>query len=117
MEQTITTSRGQTWLRALGLGVTFFVLARFANQLVFPPHPSAVLWLPSGIALAFLLRSPQRSWPVLLVAVFVAELASAFVQGFPIPLWCMGLWGLANCLRVWVGAWLIRHFMGTPSRW
>jgi integral membrane sensor domain MASE1 len=59
----MTASRDETWLRALVLGVTFFVVGRFANQLVFPPHPSAVLWLPSGIALAFLLRSPPQSWP------------------------------------------------------
>jgi signal transduction histidine kinase len=116
MEQAITARRDPAWLRALVLGVTFFVVGRFANQLVFPPHPSAVLWLPSGIALAFLLRSPPRSWPVLLAAVFVAEVASVLVHGFPIPLWVSGLWGLANCLRALVGAWLIRHFVGTTVR-
>jgi signal transduction histidine kinase len=116
MDQAMTANRDETWLRALVLGVSFFVVGRFANQLAFPPHPSAVLWLPSGIALAFLLRSPPRSWPALLAAVLVSELALVLSQGFPIPLWVSGLWGLGNCLRALVGAWLIRRFVGTAVR-
>ncbi|MFL5350084.1 MAG: MASE1 domain-containing protein [Hyalangium sp.] len=116
MEQTRTASWDETWRRALVLGVMYFVVANFANQLVFPPHPSAVLWLPSGIALAFLLRSPPRRWPALLATVFVAEVASVLVHGFPLPFWVSGLWGLANCLRALTGAWLMRRFVGPDIR-
>ncbi|WP_437852242.1 MASE1 domain-containing protein [Sorangium sp. So ce363] len=93
--------------------MAFFVVARLANQFAFPPHPSSVLWLPSGLTLAFLLRSPPQRWPALLAAVFVAEVTSVLVHPFPIPPWVSGLWGLANCLRTLVGACLIRHFVGT----
>jgi signal transduction histidine kinase len=116
MEQSMTGSRGETWLRALVLGVTYVIVATLANQLVFPPHPSAVLWMPSGLTLAFLLRSQPRSWPVLLAAIFAAELTSVFIHGFPIPVWGAGLWGVANCLRALVGAWLMRRFVGPVIR-
>jgi integral membrane sensor domain MASE1 len=55
-----------TWFHALVLGVAFFLLGRLAGWFVFPPQPWSVLWLPSGLSLAFLLRSQPRSWPVLL---------------------------------------------------
>jgi signal transduction histidine kinase len=108
--------RKKMWLRALLLGVAFFVTGRFSNQFVFPPHPSAVLWLPSGLTLAFLLRTPPQGWPALLAAIFLSELVSVHIGGFPIPVWTSSLWGLANCLRPLLGAWLIRRFVGTDIR-
>ena len=98
------------------LGVAFFVTGWFSNQFVFPPHPSAVIWLPSGVTLAFLLRTRPQGWPALLAAISLAELASVSVRGFPIPFWISGIWILANCLRPLLGAWLIRHFVGTDVR-
>ncbi|MDC3957027.1 sensor histidine kinase [Polyangium jinanense] len=111
-----TTFTRDTWFQALTLGVVYFVVAKIANQFAFPPHPSSVLWLPSGLTLAALLRSPPQRWPALLSAVFIAEVASVLVHGFPIPLWVSSLWGLANCLRAVVGACLMRHFVGTDIR-
>ncbi|AKJ00757.1 signal transduction histidine kinase [Archangium gephyra] len=108
--------RDELGLRALVLGVSFVVTGWFSNQFVFPPHPSAVLWLPSGLSLAFLLRTPPQGWPVLLAAIFLADFVSVHLHGFPIPLWTSALWGLANCLRPLVGAWLIRRFVGTDLR-
>ena len=108
--------RDETWFHALVLAVAYFVLAKFANQFAFPPHPSAVLWFPSGLSLAFLLRSPLQRWGALLAALFVAEVVSVLSHDFPIPLWIAGLWGLANCLRTFVGAYLMRHFVGTAIR-
>jgi signal transduction histidine kinase/integral membrane sensor domain MASE1 len=108
-----TTFWNQTWLRALVLGGTYFLVARFANQFTFSPHPSAVIWLPSGLTLAFLLRTQPRGWPPLLAAIFLAELAAVLVHGFPIPVWTFGLWCLANSLRPLLAAWLIRRFVGT----
>ncbi|MFT3767964.1 MAG: MASE1 domain-containing protein [Minicystis sp.] len=105
--------RTQAWLDALVLGVAFFAMGTFANQFSFPPHPSSVLWLPSGLSLAFLLRSPPRCWPSLLVAVFLADFATTLDHGFPLPAWVSGLWGLANVLRTLLAAWLLRRFVGT----
>ncbi|WNG55018.1 hypothetical protein F0U59_09705 [Archangium gephyra] len=104
------------WLRALVLGAAFIVTGWFSNHFVIPPHPSAVLWLPSGLSLAFLLRTRPQGWPVLLAAIFLADLVSIRLRGFPIPFWTVVIWGLANCLRALVGAWLIRRFVGTDIR-
>ena len=105
------------WLRALVLGVSFFGLALFSGQFVFPPNPSSVLWLPSGLSLAFLIRTPPRGWPVLLAAIFLAEFASVYVShGFGIHPATPLLWSLGNVLRSLLGAWLMRHLVGSPIR-
>ena len=104
------------WLRALVLGVTFFLLGLLAEWFIFPSTPSAVLWLPSGLSLAFLVRMPPRGWPVLLAAIFVAEFASVLLHGIGIPPSTALLWSLGNCLRSLWGAWLIRRMVGTSIR-
>ncbi|MDY7227471.1 MASE1 domain-containing protein [Hyalangium rubrum] len=119
MDQSVTASGGMatlwhtTWLRALVLGMAFFALGRLAGQFSFSPHSGSVLWLPGGLSLAFLLRSPTRSWPALLLAVFLAEFSSALVHGLGVPLWVAACWGVGNCLRTLLGAWLMRRFVGT----
>jgi len=104
------------WLRALVLGVAFFALGLLADRFVFPPTPSAVLWLPSGLSLAFLLRTPPRGWPALLAAIFVAEFASVLMHGIGTPVGTAFLWSLGNCLRSVVGASLMRRLVGTSIR-
>jgi len=102
-----------TWFHALVLGVSFFVLGRLAGWFVFPPQPGSVLWLPSGLSLAFLLRSRTERWPALLIAVFVAEVSSALLHGYGIAPWVAASWGVGNCLRTLLGAWLMRRFVGS----
>jgi signal transduction histidine kinase len=102
-----------TWFRALVLGVSFFALGRLAGWFSFPPQPGSVLWLPSGLSLAFLLRSQPRRWPALLAAVWLAEVSSELLHGFGIPFWVAVSWGVGNCLRTLLGAWLIRRFVGS----
>jgi signal transduction histidine kinase len=109
--------RSALWLRALVLGVSFFVLALFSGQFVSPPNPSSVLWLPSGLSLAFLIRTPPRGWPALLAAIFLAEFASVCVShGFSIPLAAPLLWSLGNVLRSLFGAGLMWHLVGSSIR-
>lgn len=104
------------WLRALVLGVSFFALGLLAVRFVFPPTPNALLWLPSGLSLVFLMRASPREWPALLAAIFVAEFASVLLQRTHFPLGTALLWSLANCLRSLWGAWLMRRFVGTNIR-
>ena len=101
------------WCRACVLGVAFFMLGLFAGRFVFPPHPNAVLWLPSGLSLAFLLRTRPRQWPPLVGAIFLAEFSHVLVHGIGVPIATALLWSLGNCLRAMLGAWLIRRFVGT----
>jgi signal transduction histidine kinase len=107
---------GTLWFRALLLGVTFFALGVVSSRFVFAPHPSAVLWLPSGLSLAFLLRSRTRDWPALLATVFLAEFGSVLFHGIGVPIGTAVLWSLGNCLRTLVGAGLIRRLVGTSVR-
>lgn len=105
------------WLRALVLGVSFFALALFSGQFVFPPTPSSVLCLPSGLSLAFLIRTPPKGWPVLLATIFLAEFAAVCVShGFSIHPGVPLLWSLGNVLRSLFGSWLMRHFVSTSIR-
>ncbi|HYI02387.1 MASE1 domain-containing protein [Hyalangium sp.] len=102
--------------RALVLGGMFFALGQIANVFVFPPAPNAVLWLPGGLSLAFLLKSPPREWPVLLAAISLGEFASVLSHGAGTPWGTALLWSLGNCLRALSGAWLMRRFVGTSIR-
>src|SRR5262245_42559636 len=101
------------WARALVLGVAFFILGAFAIEFVFPPYPSAVLWLPSGLSLAVMLRTPPRDWPVLLAVTFVAEFSSVIFVTAGVPLVTAFCWGLGSVLRALFGAWLVRRCVGT----
>jgi signal transduction histidine kinase len=121
MAPSVTASRrGSLWgtlgFRALLLGGAFFLLGLLSGRFVFPGHPSAVLWLPGGLSLAFLLRSKPRDWPALLAAVFLAEFTSVLLHGIGTPVATAALWGVGNCLRTLVGAGLIRRFVGTSVR-
>ncbi|NTX49850.1 MASE1 domain-containing protein [Myxococcus sp. CA039A] len=98
------------WERAVLLAVSFEVLKVVSSHFVFPPLSSAILWLPAGLTLAFLMRSPTRMWPALLAAVFAAELGSVLSQGLPWGL--AATWGLGNVLRTWLGAALMRRLLG-----
>ncbi|QSQ22387.1 MASE1 domain-containing protein [Pyxidicoccus parkwayensis] len=98
--------------RAMLLALCFMALKLFSLRFVFAPFQSAVLWLPAGLSLVFLLRSPVRMWPALLGAVFVAEAGSVAWQGFPVTV--AVLWGLGNVLRILLGAELLRRFVGGP---
>ncbi|MBZ4418076.1 MASE1 domain-containing protein [Myxococcus sp. RHSTA-1-4] len=100
--------------RAMLLAVCYLALKLVSMHFVYAPLSSALVWLPAGLSLAFLLRSPQRMWPALLGAVFVAEAGSAVAQGFPAPV--AVAWGLGNILRPLLGAVLLGRFVGGPVR-
>jgi signal transduction histidine kinase len=52
----------------------------------------------------------------LLVAIFLGEFASVLLHGIGIPVRTALLWGLGNCLRSLLGAWLMRRLVGTSIR-
>ncbi len=101
-----------TLLRALLLGIAFFVLAEVSAPFVFAPFENAVVWLPSGLTLGVLVRSRRENWPAWLLAVAAAEIASVRLHGDPLHL--AALWALANVLGPMVGASLLQRFLGTP---
>jgi signal transduction histidine kinase len=101
-----------TVFRAALLALLFVVLKLVSLHFVYPPLLSAMVWLPAGLTLAFLLRSPQRMWPALLAVIGVMEAATAAARGLPLAAGVA--WGVGNVLRSLVGAVLVRRWVGTP---
>ena len=67
----------------------------------------ATLWLPNGLALAWLLRSRRRHWPLLALAVLVAAVLTDLVSGGQL---LRGLgFGLSSLAEILLGALLLRR--------
>ncbi|WP_342376858.1 MASE1 domain-containing protein [Myxococcus stipitatus] len=102
------------WERAVLLAVSFEALKVISAHFVFPPFSGAILWLPAGMTLAFLLRSPRSMWPTLLFAVFAVEVCSELAMGRP---WGLAVtWAVGNMLRTWLGAALMSRWPGGDIR-
>ncbi|HZI10402.1 MAG TPA: MASE1 domain-containing protein [Myxococcus sp.] len=100
------------WGRAALLALCFVALKLVSLRFVYPPFSSAMLWLPAGLTLAFLLRSPRRMWPVLLATIFLMDAGTEALRGKPMATGVA--WGLGNVLRSLLAAVLMRRWVGTP---
>ncbi|MFL5354030.1 MASE1 domain-containing protein [Archangium sp.] len=111
------TPRGGTrraWLRATLLALAWVALGLGSRLFVFAPLHSSAIWLASGLALAVLVRTPRRDWPLYGLALFLAEALPGFFAGIP---WEVNLlWGVGDSLSVLAGAWLLRSWPGPPLR-
>src|SRR5688500_18412060 len=87
---------------ALLLAVAYFVGARAGLALTSPHAPVALLWPPNAVLLAALLLSPQRTWPVLIVAVWPAHMLAEVSVGVPVPMALF--WFLSNVGEALLGA-------------
>lgn len=74
----------------------------------------ATLWLPNGLAIAWLLRSAPRRWPLQLLATWLAgALAELPFSGQP----AIGaLYSLPNLAEILFGAWLLHDRILHPER-
>jgi signal transduction histidine kinase/integral membrane sensor domain MASE1 len=88
------------------LFLAYLVLAEACYVFVFPPHPNAVFWLPSGLTLALFLRTTPARWPAWLLATLGAEALVVLQHGLPLPVALA--WGVASVLLPLTGAWLLR---------
>jgi PAS domain S-box-containing protein len=79
--------RGRTdWGGPVGIaaaGVAGFLFSWLSMTLSGPWGGMAPVWLPNGVWLAILLRTPRRRWPALLLAGVVGLEAGAFASGMP----------------------------------
>jgi integral membrane sensor domain MASE1 len=104
-------------VRVGAFGLAYFAGAELGHLLSFKDQGQAfaTFWPPSGLFLAALVLSGLRLWPALLLAAFVANLASDVLRhdkSVPVSLgFCV-----ANSLEACLGAWLLRRFVGTPLR-
>lgn len=89
--------------KLLLLALAYYVSARFGLAIPYKSAYITLVWLPTGIALAGLLRWGLRYWPAVYAGVFVAEIS----VGFP---WyvCASL-GVTSTLGPLLAAWLLQR--------
>ena len=91
--------------RLAAVGLIYFLSVKLS--LLFPDSANvmAAIWPASGIALASLLLSPQRKWPLLLVVIGIANLVGNISSGKSIPVSAGYL--IANIMEPMFAAWMI----------
>lgn len=96
--------------RATLTGILYFLGAWVGVTQTITPDGIAIIWPPNAILLAALLVTRPREWPLIAVAVLVAE-CIADIPAF--PLWAAIAFGLANLFEAVLAAALIRRFTGS----
>src|SRR5215208_4321398 len=93
----------------LGLAGAYYAAAKLGYELEFAGPVAAVVWLPAGVAIAFLSLGGLRFWPGVLVGDLLANDYSA------LPLGSAFGQTLGNMLEVLVAALLIRRLAARGS--
>ena len=65
--------------------LAYFIGAETGYALSLGPSVGGTFWPPAGIALAVLLVSPRRTWPLLLAAGVIANFVSDGLHGQTLP--------------------------------
>jgi signal transduction histidine kinase/integral membrane sensor domain MASE1 len=94
------------------IALAYFLTARIGLLFVAEPESVAAFWPASGLLLAALVLHDQGARPVILLAVFFANLAANLTVGNP-PAVSLGF-AVANCVESVIGAWLLVRFAGMP---
>src|SRR5262245_31500360 len=102
MEPRTSRRRGLNYVAGLiGIGLTYFVLAKSGVALALI-HPNAsAIWPPTGFALAAILLWGYRTWPAIFLAALIANATAAVSIGTAIAI------ATGNSLEALVGAALI----------
>jgi signal transduction histidine kinase len=92
------------------LATAYYCTAKISYELEFAGPVAAIVWLPVGVAIAFLCVGGLRFWPGVLIGDLLANNYSTLPLGSAIGQ------TLGNMLEVLVSAWLIRRLMqrGSP---
>ncbi|MGE3507749.1 MAG: PAS domain S-box protein [Vicinamibacterales bacterium] len=78
------------------------------------PHEVTGVWLPSGLYLAALLRSPRWRWPAVIVGALAVNIATEITIAGHAPFPAVSF-ALVRSVEVWVGAVALQAFGGSPS--
>jgi signal transduction histidine kinase len=111
---------GSYWTHIQPAGFAIFVLlayylgAKIGFNLTFKPHVVSTLWPPNAILFAVLVLTSWRMWPVALLAAFLAHLIVELQSGLPMPM--ILCWFISNSFQAFLGAILIRRFIGDKLR-
>lgn len=99
---------------SLALLLVYIMLGQASYLFVFPPSPSAIVWLPSGLNVALFARARRALWlwPGWLAALAVGESLLVLYHGLP---WTVAIaWGVANALAPLTGVLLIGRLLPEP---
>jgi hypothetical protein len=104
----------------LTLAVAYAVMGWLGLWLAIPPGYATVLWLPSGLAIAWVLMGGARVWPGIWLGSFLANLWTAFdatstgalLTSVAIP---AGI-GVGATLQALLGTTLVHRTLGVPTR-
>ncbi|MBF0328878.1 MAG: MASE1 domain-containing protein [Nitrospirae bacterium] len=107
-------TRQQDFLRALGVAVLYYLIARVSLLFIIQPEGFAVIWPPSGFILAVLLLTERRSWLITMTAVFMAVVLANLYAGNTFGV-SFGF-ALANSVEPLIAASLLNRFVTTPIR-
>jgi len=97
----------RTFLGCVVLFLAYLGLAEASYLFVFPPASNAVFWLPSGLTMAWFLRTTRAHWPAWLLVVFLAEVLVVLRHGLPPAL--AAAWGAVAAIVPFTGALLLRR--------
>lgn len=102
--------RARYLLEVVALAATYYGAARVGYALDFAGPVAAILWLPAGVAIAFLSLGGLRLWPGVLVGDLLANDYGALPLGSALGQTC------GNMLEVLVAAVLVRRLLrqGSP---
>jgi len=95
--------RPRDFLRAVVLGIAYFLLSQTVAGLFIDRRLPILIWPSSGLALAGLMMGGMRLWP----GIFLGALADGLNAG--LPLWMCLYEDCGKTLAALAGAWLLRH--------
>jgi len=104
----------QTPVRVLLLGLLYFVTGWLGMKVPAFGSTITLIWLPSGIAVAALLRFGLGCWP----GIALGAVAVNYVGGVPLPA-AMGM-AVGNTVGSWVSVWALRRMgfhTGIERQW
>ena len=101
-------------MEAAVLGAAFFVSARISIELFRIDDQLASIWIPNAIALAALLRRPQRRWPILILACMVANLLASLSGGHELAASLSMM--STNAVEYGLGALVLSRLLTQPIR-
>lgn len=109
--------RRSWWLSVLGLALVYYAAGRLGLLLAFEGSNASPVWPPSGIALAALVWGGRRLLPGVAVGAFAANAVVFAANGaaWPVVLGASLAITVGNSLEAWLGATLLRKWVGKPS--
>ena len=102
-----------------GMAFAYIVAGKLALLLAIPPGYATAVWPAAGIALAAMLIFGTRLWPGVLIGSFIVNVGVSFDASSSVAILrsvvVALLIGGGATLQAWIGAQLVRRFVGYPT--